>query len=683
MRLVLPLSPVTGLVCCWGILLLIGCGEDAAGPPATGPLTVAVGVAALSPPVLDETPEGIATIACLVDLRARAEGPGIATWEDAVFRFYAGRVLTTPFDSVVIPASDVRDSWGQQNITSAEPLSARWQFTATIPFSTALAYRYQADGVTKATEVELTCSPAIPAGAQAPSVSPVTISPFGGDIQVGDTLFVTYTATAPVGLWQTLIVLSGACDTIRFFPERLVTSVTRTAAVPVPSGCVHEASLYVTVVAVDAAIETASRPSFTQFTFVDNQPPELSFIFFTPDRVLEGVAAGDFFVGESLSFRLIGTDNNRLDALIWEVAPGGRRDSLQVTGTHAVRDVTIPVPAEWVGSIELRLYARDGAGNSSIPRVSQPDSLRVYPTIARPTSYLGLHGEVRDAVFDTRRQVLYLLQANQQRVAVVAVGALGLVGTFPLPGYATGLDLVPGGDSLILVHPTLRALSIFDLTQSPPTGVTVPLEGLDSSNAQRPYSVLTAANRKALISLEGNTESAYRVLELDLTTGAERLRLEAGAGNSTGVVARSHDHSLVLVGSDLATMQTYSAASDSFGSLTTVGIPNQFVSIDSAGQNIAIHTRIYNRSLQLVQQIRSNFAQSVPISVISADGQFLIYGFRASSLARSRVSDGDLSDRSLLSLHAQFLRMSPDGDYLLAVESLDGIASIIGLIDMR
>src|SRR5437879_2991450 len=100
------------------------------------------------------------------------------------------------------------------------------------------------------------------------------------------------------------------------------------------------------------------------------------------------------------------------------------------------------------------------------------------------------------------------------------------------PGPAAGLDLTPGGDSLVVTLPTLRQLGIVDLTTPSPTWHLVGL-ALDTTLYRRPYGVRVAVNSHALIAL---TTPQYtpggqigQVLEYNLQTGAQRLRREAGS----------------------------------------------------------------------------------------------------------------------------------------------------------
>ena len=49
------------------------------------------------------------------------------------------------------------------------------------------------------------------------------------------------------------------------------------------------------------------------------------------------------------------------------------------------------------------------------------------------------------------------------------------------------------------------------------------------------------------------------------------------------------------------------------------------------------------------------------------------------SVIRSRTSDGEISDRSMLALPPSYLRASPDGAWLLAVQSGPAVICLMNL----
>src|SRR5215213_601967 len=84
------------------------------GPRPT--VDVAVAVSEIHGPSLSTDPDGTVRIQCTVSLQAVATGSGSAIWEDATFRWYAGKDRSVALDSEVVAASKIHSSWGRPEI---------------------------------------------------------------------------------------------------------------------------------------------------------------------------------------------------------------------------------------------------------------------------------------------------------------------------------------------------------------------------------------------------------------------------------------------------------------------------------------------------------------------------------------------------------------------------------------
>jgi hypothetical protein len=546
-------------------LTVAGCRD---GTAPDNRLTVAVTVAGLEGPFVTTVSDSEITVECGVHLRAVATGSGRATWLDATFEFFVGRSRLTPVDSVLITESDIRSSWGAAEIAAGQAQESGWTVQAAIPFAAAIEYRYQLEtGRRGTTRVEFTCGPEVPPSARPPTITSLTVQVPPGGLEPQDTLAVEYAATSEIGLWQTLVRLAGPCQVERVFAENLAHSVTRTVVLPIPADCRLGVPIDVTVSARDAALLETSRRSPTRPVLVDLTPPTVDPMLFPPAGGSTQLFSGDYFVGDSIYFIFMASDNHALRALVWEVWPAGFRDSLVVTGANAAPWLKIPIRSEWTGPIELRLYARDVVGLTSEVFHSPPDSLRVHPTVQRSTAWTSVDGEVREIAIDTRRGAIYLMQWHPGRIAVFETTTMRVTQTVLLPSNPTDIDLTPGGDSLVVALPVERALGVFDLRAAPLTLDSRPLSLLDTTRNQYPWRLRVAANGKALVPLAGSVPSTYTLLEVDLGTGAERLRTDAGDGGfvSGGPLGRSHDHSMLVLNGGPGRFQRYDAGTDAFG----------------------------------------------------------------------------------------------------------------------
>ena len=668
------------------LLGLAACGDSSG--PASG-VTVDVVLQKVLGPTVYRDALGESTVFCSVDLQAVARGTGSARWLDATLRWYAGAEGVTAIDSSVMPFDEIQGSWGQAEIAAGERLDTRWEFTAYAPFGASIEFRYRPaeGGGTRSTTVRFACSPPIPDNVAPPAISALTVLPPAGDFEPGDVLMVSYSASSAATLWRSYVQLSGPCFVEVSVAENLEAAVNRTVSIPIPAECRLGVPLTVTVITFDAASQRTTRQATTPLTLVDRTPPWIQPRFFPSYSSFGNLAAsGDYFAGDSIEVILSAGDNHGLSALVWEVLPYGIRDSTIVTTPTAAPRIFIRLRPEWSGPIELRLYARDQVGLVSNIVMSAPDSVRVRPLVQRATTKATVSGEIRDLVIDSRRGVIYLLQTSSRRIAVLQLSTMQVSSTIAMPSFPQGLDLSVGGDSLIVTL-AQGALGIIDLRQSTLAATIVPLADLDQSLGQQPARVRVAANGKAMVALQGASEPAYRLLEVDLRTGAQRRRADvAGGGTMNGSFERSHDRSImtfVNFGSP-ACFQTYDSNSDAFGTCSSSRISDGWQpTVDATGQRTAVNLEVFDASLRLLRRAGAPFGTGIVPTALSPDGEYLYEAIPRLGIVRARVSDGQMLDRTYTPLRIDLLRVSADGALLVAVESPRTGTSEISTIDLR
>jgi len=657
--------------------------SDTTGPGAS--IDVTVSLVSMDGPTLSVGPDSAPRIACNVDVRATATGSGRATWGDATLRLFAGKDRSTPIDTFVVPAATVQSAWGKRDIGPGESEESGAQFAAGIPFGGEIRYRYSPSGSgTKTAVFSFDCGPAPTVTSFPPVITALSVEPPTGPVQPGDILKLDYRATSRVGLWETTIALSGPCTARWILPEGLQQSVTRVVSVAIPFACQLGVPLRLSATAVDAAAQAVSRSVEPGIALADVTRPTVEPMLGPPSGSYTNRFVGEYFVGDSLNLMFIASDNVALRTLVWEVTPAGFRDSLFVSGRSVAPQLTVPIRPGWTGPIQLRAYARDAAGLVSDTFVSPLDSLRVYPTLTRPTTAAAVEGEIAELAIDQRRGVIYLAQGYQRRLAVLSTASMTVSATLALPAASADLDLTASGDSLVVALPSLRALGVIDLRQSPLAVALLPLTVLDTTIDQWPSSVRVAANGKALVLLEGSSPSAFTLIEVDLATQVQRLRTDAGDGGNVGVAAleRSFDHSTVVLRGNPTLFQRYDASSDAFGPLHSVASIGT-ISVDGTGQHVALGADVYDATLGFLRRMHSPFVGWVPTAV-SADGQYLYQGVAPHGIVRSRVSDGVMLDRSLGPVFTGALvRMSPDGTMLVIVDNNCCGTSHIAVMDMR
>ena len=292
-------------------------------------------------------------------------------------------------------------------------------------------------------------------------------------------------------------------------------------------------------------------------------------------------------------------------------------------------------------------------------------------------------GDTRTARVDSKRGVFYLLLGNQRQLLTFGLSDAALVRTLNLPEYVTSLDFTASGDSLLMTCPLATSLAVLDLTLAVPQLSLLPLSTPDGARGQVPVSVLAAANGKALIGLNGPTVAQYQLMEIDLATGAERLRTDAGnAGVVENVITRSADHDLLVIGTVTDVIQVYDAATDQFGPLTTLAQGGGPIGVSVDGQVITHGFQVLDAGLNLVRTIHSTTGGGVASSFLSPDGQSLYY-FETRGLVRTSVAGGSIIERSRLPFSVWQIQVADDGQWAVFTGSPGMSTGQVGVIDLR
>ncbi len=663
--------------------MLVPSCRDVAGPR----LGVTVSVASLAGPSYSADSVGRQLIHCDLTLQARDAGTRSATWMDATFAFYASNDSTRAFAVDTIPAGTIRSSWGADAIGPDSVQTAHWTLAATVPFALKIRFSLEmVGGPLDSSAVSVSCKPPTPPGPP-PTITVFEYEPYAS-LGAGDTLHLRYAATSPVGLWESIIQVTGACDTILRFPEQVQFAVTHDVALVLPAACSLGVPMIVAAASFDVRLQGTTR-SLTLPALVDHRAPVLSVAISTPYVSWAPAAsfAGYLFAGDAFTVSVTATDNHALRGIYWEVRPAGLRDSTLVSGPAAYRSVTIPVQAGWVGPIELRCYAKDESGNVSDTIASAAGAIHVFPTVGPAPTLTSIPGDIADVAFDAKRGVIYLLQSNSYKIAVFSPASLTVLRTIALPDYAPAFDLVRSGDSIITVLMNSNAIGVVDLTQASPALQTVPLTGLGST--YRLLNVTVTSTRQVLIVTQHTAvdSAAKRLYSYDLASGVLRLRLDAPdlGYESGGPLERSTDGTVVIVNGEAGAFLRYDAATDTFEPGQTARIQNTRPSVDATGAHIAVSGDLYGPSLQYVLTVHAALSGLQAPAAVSSDGQthYLAIAptYTQLGIVRSRVSDGSIIDHIPASLLITLLRVSPDGSTLAAVENCCG-AVRIGLVNL-
>jgi hypothetical protein len=655
----------------------------------TSPTNFAITLSVDAPPtpVITDTPDG-PQIKCTFGLTARATGRGSAEWGDVRTFWYFGTDRTTAADTTSNQAAEVQGAFNKASIGGGETSHATWYLYAGAPFEATLGFTYTlADGQSAVASTHITCGPT-PQGAVTPVITQITLPVTSGEVKIGDILSVTYHETGVSGIWMSIVDVTGGFISEKVVGEHLTTSVDHTVQFFVPREVKAGIPLTVSVRAFNAALVGAAKSLETQLKYVDRTPPTIS-------AVLDGHngLAGQYAVGDTISLNASASDDYALGWLVYDLGPPANvHDSVAANPGWAGQywSIKLPIRPEWVGSPVVSLYARDASGLTSQTVSSQPDSVRIYAAVNRPTTTpLSLSpNATNDIVYDAKRDLMYVGIQNDNHVLVFSPSTMALQAPIVLPAVPMGMDLSLSGDSLLAAVPSTNSIAVVDLSNPSATPGTIRLSLLDNAPTYpgmpaQPSGLRIAANGKMIVMLSNMTTQSDQTVEVDLTTGAQRFRTDT-RGPSDGTtfwpqfVGRNGDRSRIYLLWNC--WRWYASATDTF-SPCGYGQPSDGfgITFDAAGTHLTLGSRVFDADTHLLWSSEA-INQIYPYAALSPDGASVYLG-AGQGITTMRFADKVMLERIPIPVTAERLFVSPSDAWILAFQNTNG--SRVTRVDLR
>jgi len=400
--------------------------------------------------------------------------------------------------------------------------------------------------------------------------------------------------------------------------------------------------------------------------------------------------------GDSLSIEVAAESRRTLAWVGYEVeAPISLRDSVAVTGKAATHRFAITASSQ--GSASARVFARDEVGLQRRPEIG-PLVVR-GDLIRRPTRSLVLAAPVRDMAVDPAGQRVYLSQPTTRQVVSIDLGTGAYGRTIAAPFVPAGIDLTPGGDSLVLASDSDVRIGIVDLTATSPSVVTRPVAeppdiGDGATWAGDRLRVL--ASDQVIMTLtpadHGSCCQGW-LTQYDLANGTSVLRTDAGRPggiSSQEPLARAGDGSRLLLvegGGSPLFAQTFQTANNTFDPLVQMQVSNApyAVSADLLGTRFLVANAAFDGALQPLITLAMHEYQQGGATILSPDGSTAYVAIYDGYL-KIRISDGAVLERVRLPRWAMTFAITPDGNTLIATS---GTTQVFGtderalLVDLR
>jgi hypothetical protein len=654
--------------------MLAACGDNGTSPVSAAHLDVSV--KNVSAPYMTVQPDGSPVVMCDVTFHVVSNGTDGARWSRGLMRWYVGKDRSAPVDSSALTGEDLQAFFSAGDLPAGSAADGVFEISSGIPFGGTLdiAYMGTRDSREHHASASFTCGPESKPDAAPPTVAVRVVTPETEILEPGDTIVLRLTAASNVGLWRTLVGISGPCETHQIFNDQLLSSVVHDVKLVLPASCSLNAPITATGAALDAlAIETDVSVPTTRF-IVDRTPPTIRAWQDRPGN-FGGAgttelpeAGGEFFVGESVQLYATLRDNRAMRAIIWEIQPFGARDSLSLDG-DSVRAFRfgIPIKSEWGSSFQLRLYVRDESGNTSPVLESAPGVFTVRPAANLPTTTVGgvpVNAGGHAMIHDARSDRLFVMYPDAARILVYSATTLALQQTIQLPSNSMDFDVAEGGDTLFAALAGFNpGLALVDLT-----GTTPRVESVDlgATNLGTVWAVRILAGGHVLVQADA---PGRRLLELDRATLAIRDRTSEA---SSELGPRLPDRTMTwLHGSDATgspCTRRFDALTDTF-SACGPAIPTGILTTSSHGDVVLVDGSLYDSSFNRLRDVAFPNAAWAwrGKSVLSPDGTTVYRGYEH-GVVRARASDGAILDLIPLPYAPDWLTISEDGATLFALE---------------
>ncbi|MBD0321504.1 MAG: hypothetical protein ICV87_14300, partial [Gemmatimonadetes bacterium] len=353
-------------------------------------------------------------------------------------------------------------------------------------------------------------------------------------------------------------------------------------------------------------------------------------------------------------------------------AAGGVRDSVPLFGRQG-HSVKIPVRTGLAGASGFSVQVKNGAGLAS-GVLASTDSFSISAG-GFATRTAAVDGTFDDAAIDDARGLVYLSMPGSRRVQVLSLATMAFQQPLAFATPIRGLDLTPGGDTLLVTLPDAGSVAVVDLARpgSAPGEVAITAAGAGF----HPVSVRVSATGRAMVMGVDPEGRQWKAVEMSTSGSGQRLRTDLSGGAFSEGAYRTPDRSRMLFVSDACTIR-YDASSDQAlcrGSRPAPGV----WSSNESGSLLARGAHLLTGDLATVRFYTLPFVGSV--SGLSPDGRF-IYLTVPDGLLKVSASTGTIERKIPLPerVDGQILFT---GRYLIALHGRTGTTTRVYAVDMQ
>jgi hypothetical protein len=281
------------------------------------------------------------------------------------------------------------------------------------------------------------------------------------------------------------------------------------------------------------AVLPAQHDSATAtLTVKDSVPPSLNFAFIPASSPhIEWQASSPFLTStvsnDSLAFSA--RDNHAVARIGYQIgAPASVGDSISFNDSSAAWRTPLTLAPALAGtSPSISVFAVNADGYRTQYDIG---ALMIGQYVDRPVVTAPVDSSVIQLVYDAKRNVVYLPQADNSSIAVLSLASMTYQTSIPLPAAPGGLDITASGDTLVVALLNTADLAFVDLKSDALLG-TVHLHSLDANPGDTTHladvvdDVRVAGDGLILVPMNRNTpgESALGLVQLNRVSGIDSI----------------------------------------------------------------------------------------------------------------------------------------------------------------